>query len=223
MMTTVSTLPVSIPAPRVGGHVALDFLNSIAAPHGQMIEWIGDGPALLNWLEGAGAICAGERRIALQTFSPRQMDEVAAKSRDLREWFRALIAKIKATDAIAVFQGDIDQLNEVFAASTISLCLQRDKDQLLRLTSKNKWMSPEDLLAPIACSMASFLCDVNLSRVSRCEGPGCSIWFYDRSKAHRRRWCSQAGCGNTAKVAAYRNRLRNKSLGEPVLQAPSKE
>jgi predicted RNA-binding Zn ribbon-like protein len=32
------------------------------------------------------------------------------------------------------------------------------------------------------------------------------MWFYDRTKGHRRRWCTSTGCGNRAKVAAFRAR-----------------
>jgi predicted RNA-binding Zn ribbon-like protein len=42
--------------------------------------------------------------------------------------------------------------------------------------------------------------------VRRCEGVDCVLWFYDRTKAHRRRWCSMEGCGNRAKVARFRSR-----------------
>jgi predicted RNA-binding Zn ribbon-like protein len=209
MFITVDIPPASIPAPCVGGHIALDFLNSIAAPHGQMLEWISDGGALLRWLEGADVICATDRSTALQTFSQAQIDEVAGRSRELREWFRTLLARVKEEGSTGVSREDIDKLNGVFWASTISLHIQRDEAQQLRLTSKNRLLSPSDFLTPIACSMASLLCDIDLNRVSRCEGPGCSIWFYDRSKSHRRRWCSQSGCGNRAKVAAYRERLKN--------------
>nr|WP_254214234.1 CGNR zinc finger domain-containing protein [Burkholderia multivorans] len=32
------------------------------------------------------------------------------------------------------------------------------------------------------------------------------LWFLDRTKSHRRRWCSKALCGNRQKVAAFRRR-----------------
>ena len=39
-----------------------------------------------------------------------------------------------------------------------------------------------------------------------CEGPVCTLLFLDRTKAHGRRWCSMAVCGNRAKAAAHRAR-----------------
>ena len=46
--------------------------------------------------------------------------------------------------------------------------------------------------------------DFDLVRL--CEGKACVLWFYDRTKGHRRRWCTSTGCGNRAKVAAFRAR-----------------
>jgi len=37
------------------------------------------------------------------------------------------------------------------------------------------------------------------------------MWFYDRTKSHRRRWCSMALCGNRAKARAHRERQSNRT------------
>ena len=42
--------------------------------------------------------------------------------------------------------------------------------------------------------------------IRECEHPDCVLWFYDRTKSHRRRWCSMALCGNRHKVAEFRKR-----------------
>lgn len=43
-------------------------------------------------------------------------------------------------------------------------------------------------------------------RVKGCEGEGCGTVFLDASRKGDRRWCSMRGCGNRAKVAAFRQR-----------------
>ncbi|HEX8403835.1 MAG TPA: CGNR zinc finger domain-containing protein, partial [Duganella sp.] len=40
----------------------------------------------------------------------------------------------------------------------------------------------------------------------QCEHPECILWFYDRTKSHKRRWCSMALCGNRYKAAQFRKR-----------------
>ena len=196
--------PATVPAPRLGDHVALDFLNSIAAPHGQWLEWIGDGQALLLWLEGVGQLEPGEHKEAREAFPEKRLNDLAREARELREWFRTLLARVKESGTGVVSQKDIDRLNKSLAAATHFHHLQRDKDQQLQLVWKQKSGELRGLLAPVAQAMAELLCEDDLKLVSRCEG--CSIWFYDRTKSHHRRWCSQAICGNRARVNAFRQR-----------------
>jgi predicted RNA-binding Zn ribbon-like protein len=47
---------------------------------------------------------------------------------------------------------------------------------------------------------------VDFRLIRECEGSVCSLLFLDRTKAHGRRWCSMALCGNRAKAAAHRAR-----------------
>lgn len=45
-------------------------------------------------------------------------------------------------------------------------------------------------------------------RLRRCEGPLCSLLFYDESRPGSRRWCSTARCGNRVNTRLYRERRR---------------
>ena len=42
-----------------------------------------------------------------------------------------------------------------------------------------------------------------------CADAECTRPFVDRSRGQRRRWCGMKGCGDRAKAAAYRQRLRS--------------
>jgi predicted RNA-binding Zn ribbon-like protein len=66
--------------------------------------------------------------------------------------------------------------------------------------------TPEQLLMPVALSGAELLASGNFDLVRACESAECVLQFYDRTKSHRRRWCSMATCGNRHKVAAFRAR-----------------
>ena len=44
--------------------------------------------------------------------------------------------------------------------------------------------------------------------VKACEGPACTLLFVDHTRGRARRWCSMAICGNRAKQAAHRHRLK---------------
>lgn len=41
-------------------------------------------------------------------------------------------------------------------------------------------------------------------RLRACDGPECGMLYLDISRGQRRRWCSMARCGNSAKVGRFR-------------------
>ena len=193
----------------VGDHPALDFLNTIAAPRGLPIEQIGSGRDLLRWLVGAGAIEPAEAERLLARWSRARLDKIAQEAMDLREWFRGVVARAKVAGSGALAPADVRRLNSVLARdATFQRVEPADEEGRLRVVTERIWRDPGELLVPVAAAMADLLCEGDFDLVDRCENPACTLWFYDRSKGHCRRWCSQAVCGNRAKVAAHRKRKR---------------
>ncbi|WYX19210.1 CGNR zinc finger domain-containing protein [Achromobacter xylosoxidans] len=64
------------------------------------------------------------------------------------------------------------------------------------------------MLEPVARAIVELLTDTPLALVRQCEAHDCTLMFHDRTKSHRRRWCSMALCGNRMKVAAFRSRKK---------------
>ncbi|MGZ5450911.1 MAG: CGNR zinc finger domain-containing protein [Thermoanaerobaculia bacterium] len=64
---------------------------------------------------------------------------------------------------------------------------------------------PRFLLARAA---AHFLASADPSRIRRCGGANCILFFYDATRSATRRWCSMAGCGNRMKAALHYQRSR---------------
>jgi predicted RNA-binding Zn ribbon-like protein len=59
------------------------------------------------------------------------------------------------------------------------------------------------LLAAVARSAAEIVAEGARARLRVCANADCGLFFYDKSRTHRRRWCSMAVCGNRSKVAAF--------------------
>lgn len=201
---------------------ALDLLNSIAAPSGTMIEWLGNGQDLLDWLEWAGLVPPEVLRRFRQEYSAVALDEIASEARDLREWFRGFVHDHAGAALTPTALADLGRINRLLAGDETygqieavapqagnSLPEGRDgHDAALRWRARRRWRTPDTLLLPIAEAMGDLICRADFARVKNCEGPACTMWFHDISKNHTRRWCSMAVCGNRAKAAAHRAKLR---------------
>lgn len=200
------------PAPfQVGGDLALDFLNSRATPRGDPVEWLEDGQDLVHWLVGADALASTEAARVASRFKTAALDRMAAEALALREWFRGALPRAKARGAAALSSQDLKRLNDVLArGSSYPQVQNAPRSRRPRLVTEQAWRTPGELLVPVALAMAHLLCDADLNLVRKCKNPSCTIWFYDHTKGHRRRWCTQAVCGNRAKVAAFRERERHK-------------
>jgi predicted RNA-binding Zn ribbon-like protein len=193
----------------IGDHAALDFLNTIAAPRGEVIEFIADGDAYLSWLVDADLLGIDDRQ-ALQTkFGRTGLDRVANEARKLREWFRQLIAKPMGAKAMRSLspQETIATLNEILSLGSTHRALEADAKRLV-LREKRGYTNARQLLVPVAEAISELLTADEQSLIKRCANPNCTMWFFDRTKAHRRLFCSAAVCGNRAKVAAFRERQR---------------
>ena len=63
-------------------------------------------------------------------------------------------------------------------------------------------------MIPVVESAADALVIGELARIRRCADGRCPRVFYDGTKNGRRRWCDMATCGNRAKAARHRVRMR---------------
>jgi predicted RNA-binding Zn ribbon-like protein len=197
------------PAIFVADALGLDFLNSVATPVDTEIDWIADGDGLLAWLEQAQLVPA-ETLETLRAM-PGEFDNVAAQARSLREWFRGFVRQRKGRPLTAEDLSELEPLNRL---------LERDEGfgrivahhhghvSGLQFQTMRRWRSPEALLLPIGEALAKFVCEEDFSNVKACEGPACTLMFADHTRGRARRWCSMAICGNRAKQAAHRNRLK---------------
>jgi predicted RNA-binding Zn ribbon-like protein len=199
------------PAILIGDAQALDFLNSVATPVDVPIDWLEDGAGLLSWLQQAGLVPAPTlERIRTQS-SPAELNKVARQARTLRAWFRGFVQE---------HQGRPLSRQQLKQVAPLNRLLERDQTftqiapaashegNALELRVMRRWHSAEALLLPIAEAVAHFVCTEDFTCVKACEGPACTLLFADRSRRRTRRWCSMAICGNRAKQAAHRNRLR---------------
>jgi len=195
----------------LGGRLAVDFANVPSAP-GQPFQKRLSWEELLTFLE-ASRIISAERRAQLLTLPESETQTADAlltrtiRLRDrLRQIFGALMRKerpesewVEAINGVLRITEGHDEL--VFDQGVWKL-------EFIAREGGLDW-----LLAAIARSAAEILDEGKGARLRACGNPNCSFFFYDKSRTHKRRWCSMALCGNRHKVAAFAKRhlLRNRA------------
>ena len=187
------------PAFFIADHLALDLLNSVVGMGDDRTEFLADDEQVLNWLKQAGLPIDQAAR-ALKGAPPGLLRKAAVT---LREAGRALLERRKMGR-----HGDPTPLNRLLARGGAYQQLSWKPGTRPRRITYRRIEAPEDLLVPVAEAMAELLETGDYQLVRRCENPNCTLLFYDRTKSHRRRWCSMAICGNRMKVAAFRARQR---------------
>jgi predicted RNA-binding Zn ribbon-like protein len=201
-----------MPAIFIADSPGLDFLNSIATPVDSVVDWLDNGDGLLRWLAQARLVPAAVLDELKARAMPGELDEVAGKARELREWFRGFVRKHKGRPLTPRALQELGPLNSLLerdeAFNRISWHRHGNVDRLELLTAR-RWRSAESLLLPIGEALAKFVCEEDFADVKACEGHACTLMFADHTRRRARRWCSMAVCGNRAKQAAYRDRLRH--------------
>ncbi|MGY1739731.1 MULTISPECIES: CGNR zinc finger domain-containing protein [unclassified Blastococcus] len=194
-MGTEPVVPRSLPV--VGGHLALDFANTVDDPL---------GPARHDHVADPAGLVAWARRVGVVDESRAGRLMAAAE-----EHPRAAAAAVRRAHRLR------DVLNEVFGAAVEGTPLDEPWRRLRPFVTEAvaaaglapgpggaaawSWPASEDLaelLHPVAAAAADLLRSPDLARVSRCAR--CPWLFLDRSRNHSRRWCDMGDCGQAQKI-----------------------
>jgi predicted RNA-binding Zn ribbon-like protein len=201
------------PANFIADSLGLDFLNSIATPVDTPVDWLDDGDGLVDWLAQAGLVPTDALEALRTRATPGALDEVAGQARALREWFRGFVRKHMGRPLTPDALHELGPLNRLLERdetfSRITVDRHGDGDRL-ELRTMRRWRTGDSLLLPIGEALARFVCEEDFANVRACEGHSCTLMFADHTRRRARRWCSMAICGNRAKQAAHRNRLKNR-------------
>ncbi|WP_342323696.1 ABATE domain-containing protein [Kosakonia sp. BYX6] len=187
MATTASTNP---DGPWfIAEHSALDFINTLARAEKGQHDFLQSDEDVMQWL----------RHLGLQVNVPGKPGELLASARKLREIIREVVEEKKQGKAVSLVK-----LNAWLVQAQSHLQLTQDDDGVVKIQRIFQVDTPQRALAPVAEMAAELIAQGQFEYIRQCEHPDCTLWFYDKTKAHRRRWCSMALCGNRAKVARFR-------------------
>jgi predicted RNA-binding Zn ribbon-like protein len=178
----------------VGDNLAINFINTRRMIEGQLTDTLQRDSDVKAWLR--------RLEVPVAKGSLPFGDGVLLKgARDLRE-----IALAAVQDRKSGKKPSLVALNRFLANAPSHAVLTTDNARNIRVTRVYGKETVEAFLAPVGEAVADLLTDGDFNLVRHCEGNACVLWFYDLTKGHRRRWCTSTGCGNRAKVAAFRAR-----------------
>jgi predicted RNA-binding Zn ribbon-like protein len=197
------------------GELSLDFANT-AEMHASdnPEELLNHYDDLVTWGQAAGLIPTDKaknlRRLAKE--NPTEASAVYQRAVQLREASYRIFSNLSWE--AEVNPEDLDTLNQVLSEALTHI-------QVIPTPTGFDWEweheseALEQIIWPVARSIADLLTSENLDRVSECEDDrGCGYLFLDMSRNRSRRWCSMESCGNRAKAMRHYQRQRNSDRGE---------
>lgn len=175
----------------IAGEPALDFLNTEIVSDGERVD-------LLETPEDLGRWMAEAKLAAHAVVTPSVLAGAKRMRAALRDIMEAVIARKPVRRE---------------AQRTLNIDLNRGRGALALSTYGGGFsveFVPErpDARFLLAQAAATFLARANTSRIRRCEGADCILFFYDTTRSGTRRWCTMAGCGNRMKAALHYQRTK---------------
>jgi predicted RNA-binding Zn ribbon-like protein len=194
---------------RIGGRLALDFVNTVDPRHAaDRRDYLTTYDALLAWADDA----VPELPVGLTTLrrmgsaDPAAAMEVQARAVALREALYRLLTAAAAGRRVET--GDLDIVNATIREATDRVVLQRAPGGGVR-DAWEREPSMESPLWPVALDAWTILTEGELDRLRECPGDGdCGWLFLDTSRSGTRRWCDMRTCGNRAKARTHYARAR---------------
>ena len=191
----------------VGERLWLDFVN---CEYGiRRFDALRDFETLVRWLEAA-IVLDGERAGGIRRRAQAQPAGAAAAlvdARRVRGALRSLAERGPMSERIRA-EGLIE-INRVLGRSAGTRRVELRNDGTFIRSFVPVGDAFAGLVIPIVESAADALILGELPRVRRCADQRCQRVFFDNTKNGRRRWCDMATCGNRAKAARHREKLKS--------------
>ncbi|HJP70653.1 MAG TPA: CGNR zinc finger domain-containing protein [Candidatus Limnocylindria bacterium] len=211
----------TLPEPDHSEDLFVAFANTLELEHGTPVDAVPDPDALLGWLRERDLISdrarAVERgRLAHDTAeAERRMERFRHLRRLLHEVAESIErrghpSRTQVREVNHILRHGLHYHELRIGADGTHYAFAQVGDRL------------DQARATIASSLAHFLADDDAARLRACANDGCRAIFIDRSPTGRRRWCDMRTCGNQAKVARHRARIKADAPLAPKPATPSR-
>jgi predicted RNA-binding Zn ribbon-like protein len=195
--------------PVVGGHLALDFANTVDDPEGpERYDHAGTYPELVAWSARIGVLRPGQAEALLTAAQEHPRARSAALKR--AHLLRDILIEI-FTEIAAVNSGHSAATGESTPAARwaelrpfVMGAMAHAELAWNGSTYQLTWADTtrmDAMLWPVGSAAGDLITSAQLSRVKKCAG--CPWLFLDQSKNLSRRWCAMNDCGTQEKIRRY--------------------
>ena len=192
----------------VGGHPALDLVNTVTARNtAAPLDWLDGYERLLEW-----ARLANVTEDAVLTLLSKQaagsFDSAVRALARLKQFREALHTAYAALlTGKRVPEGVLDEIGVIWREAQSRMRFEYSDNRIEARASIER--SGLDLIRDcLAGSATELLRSLPVDRARVCRGDRCGWLFIDLSKGGQRVWCDMATCGNAAKTRRHQESMQ---------------
>ena len=189
-----------LPEEFVGGHPALDFLNTVgdtgkSRDQSKISDWEG----FSGWCAKSKLYSPGQLLGISKIKSSKSRDVVLTRIQAFREHAYFVLSAIvnedeKAQSAISLLQEEL-----LATMSRANLSIENGQTCWLVKSDNDQWI--EDVLV---LAIDDLIRSQGFPRIRQCGR--CTWLFLDKGRGRGRRWCTMNKCGNREKTKRFRSR-----------------
>lgn len=183
--------------PFFADNLALDLVNTMVCVNGERYDFLQTDADVLQWMGLAGLIPADYPLTSTMGADSALLHYL----KKLRTFINEQLDKLKSGQ-----KPDIKQINQLLSEYPLFHCLEVSADGEIQLVNQHVTKNLKSLLYPVVLATAQLMARTDSHLFRQCEHEDCILWFEDKTKAHKRRWCSMTTCGNKHKVMQFRKR-----------------
>ncbi len=197
------------PSDLVGGHPAIDLINTVTARNTPLpLDWLDSYERLLEWARLANVSEERVLRILSKQAagSPTSAVRALTRIKRLREALHTVYVALLAGKRVP--EAALDQLDAIWQETQSRRRLEYSDNRIDASVSIER--SGLDLIRDSLTGGAIELLRVlPTDRARVCRGDRCGWLFIDSSKGGQRVWCDMATCGNAAKTRRHQKKAHH--------------